>query len=98
MCKLRNGSPCFCLLLPVSRCSMGSKEPMASIIFGQGIISSVGAALASTANHSLRTPPTPGAWGALLAGGLFGYLYQVCLTGGLQRARAAPAVSMSYIR
>lgn len=26
-----------------------------------------------------------------------GYLYQLALTGGLQRARAAPAVAMSYL-
>lgn len=43
-------------------------------------------------------PSQPAVWGALLAGGFLGYLYQLALTAGLQRARAAPAVAMSYLR
>lgn len=40
-----------------------------------------------------RSPPS-----FYLASPTQGYLYQLALTGGLQRARAAPAVAMSYLR
>ncbi|EFN50789.1 hypothetical protein CHLNCDRAFT_142523 [Chlorella variabilis] len=77
--------------------SQGSSERMSSIIFGQGIISCLGAAILCTTTKSFQVPTEAPVWGALLAGGLLGYLYQLALTAGLQRARAAPAVAMSYL-
>lgn len=49
------------------------------------------------ATKKFQVPDTPPVWGALLTGGLLGYFYQLALTGGLQRARAAPAVAMAYL-
>ncbi|KAL4458074.1 hypothetical protein ABPG75_012939 [Micractinium tetrahymenae] len=83
--------------MTVRALSVGSKEPISSIIFGQGAISTLGAVLMCTATSGFKLPGGPSVWGSLLAGGLLGYLYQLALTGGLQRARAAPAVAMSYL-
>jgi hypothetical protein len=78
--------------------SLGSSERMSSIIFGQGAISCLGAAILCAATRKFKVPTHPTVWGPLLAGGLLGYFYQLALTAGLQRARAAPAVAMSYLR
>lgn len=180
-CQSSRHSLPLAIAVPPRPCSMGSSERMASIIFGQGAISCLGAGGSHTrgsalhqrcivpdsaacppcclgspcTSHSQPRPqtrglPAPGAvvhvpgrkvgtaplvctypldscppptnthphpagimcaatgrfvvpsqppvLGALLAGGFLGYLYQLALTAGLQRARAAPAVAMSYLR
>ncbi|PRW32584.1 Solute carrier family 35 member G1 [Chlorella sorokiniana] len=84
--------------MTVRALSLNSSERMSSIIFGQGAISSVGAAImCGVWRHRFVLPTQFPVAGALLAGGLLGYAYQLALTGGLQRARAAPAVAMSYL-
>ncbi|KAL4432832.1 hypothetical protein ABPG77_008158 [Micractinium sp. CCAP 211/92] len=83
--------------MTVRALSVGSKEPLSSIIFGQGAIGTLGAVLMCFATSGLQAPAGPGVWASLLAGGVLGYLYQLALTSGLQRARAAPAVAMSYL-
>ncbi|KAL4421372.1 hypothetical protein ABPG75_010663 [Micractinium tetrahymenae] len=83
--------------MSVRALSVGSSERMASIIFGQGAISCLGAGIMCAATRKFVVPTQAPVWGALLAGGFLGYLYQLALTAGLQRARAAPAVAMSYL-
>lgn len=77
--------------------SMGSNERMSSIIFGQGAISLLGAGMLCAVTKNFKVPTEAPVWGSLLVGGFLGYLYQLALTAGLQRARAAPAVAMSYL-
>ncbi|PRW33720.1 Solute carrier family 35 member G1 [Chlorella sorokiniana] len=83
--------------ITVRALSKDSSERMSSIIFGQGLIGFLAAAVACIATGDFQTPSRPRIWGPLLAGGLLGYFYQLALTAGLRLCRAAPAVSLSYL-
>lgn len=83
--------------MAVRALSIGSSEPMAAILFSMGSVSAVCAAITLGALRVFAVPHGWQDWSILLSAGVFGYLYQVTLTAGLQRADAAPAVAMSYL-
>ena len=77
--------------------SLGSTEPVASIIFAMAAVSSAGSALfcALLPRHFVL-PRTAAAWGLLVAAGLLGCCVQLLATTALKLSKAAPTIAMSY--
>lgn len=77
--------------------SLGSTEPVASIIFAMAAVSSAGSALFCTLlPRHFVVPRTASAWGLLVAAGLLGCCVQLLATTALKLSRAAPVIAMSY--
>ncbi|KAL6774433.1 hypothetical protein ACKKBG_A24995 [Auxenochlorella protothecoides x Auxenochlorella symbiontica] len=72
-------------------------ESMAAIIFSMGAVSTLCSAIAVTVLGQWMLPRTASALALLAANGLMGYGNQVTQTAALQRAKAAPAIAMSYL-
>lgn len=72
-------------------------ESMAAIIFSMGAVSTALSSVALIATRSWAWPRTIGAVALLALNGLMGYGNQVTQTAALQRAKAAPAIAMSYL-
>lgn len=77
--------------------SLGSSEPVASIIFAMAGVSTIGSALfcAVLPSHFV-VPRSAAAWGLLLAAGLLGCGVQLLATTALKLSKAAPTIAMSY--
>lgn len=74
-----------------------SNESMAAIIFSMGAVSTLFASIAVTMLDQWTLPRTGSAILLLVGNGLMGYGNQVTQTAALQRAKAAPAIAMSYL-
>lgn len=72
-------------------------ESMAAIIFSMGAVSTLLSSAAVTLADQWTLPRTAPVVALLVANGLFGYGNQVTQTAALQRAKAAPAIAMSYL-
>eukprot|EP00887_Chlorella_sp_A99_P005724 scaffold1.g5724.t1 len=79
------------------RALSGSKERMACIIFSMGAVSTAGAVCACLLLRTFVLPTSLPVYLLLIANGLCGYGNQVLLTAALQRAKASPAIAMSYL-
>ncbi|PRW58707.1 multidrug transporter isoform A [Chlorella sorokiniana] len=77
--------------------SLGSTEPVASIIFAMAGVSTLGSTLfCALLPGQFVVPHSAAAWGLLLAAGLLGCGVQLLATTALKLSKVAATISMSY--
>jgi drug/metabolite transporter (DMT)-like permease len=78
--------------------SLGSTEPVASIVFSMAAVSvAMSAAMCVLLPHHWMVPRSPAIWALLGAAGLLACGVQLAATLALKLSRATPVVLVSYV-